>query len=61
MKDEIEEIYKNSGYNTDSVKKHVKRMTHKGYDESFDGSLLVVYFEKFTAIVGTSHLNIVGA
>lgn len=57
----VREKYNSLGFNTDSIKTWLKSQKHSGYDESFDGSLLVVYFEKFTAIVATSHLSFVGA
>ena len=57
----VQEKYNSFGSNTDSIKTWLKSQKHRGYDESFDGSLIVVYFEKFTAIVTTSHLSFVGA
>lgn len=56
----VREKYNSLGFSTDAIKVWLKAQAHKGYDESFDGSLLVVYFEKFTAIVTTSHLSFVG-
>jgi hypothetical protein len=57
----VREKYNSLGFNTDQLKTWLKTQDHNGYDESFDGSLLVVYFSNFTAIVTTSHLSFVGA
>lgn len=57
----VREKYNSLGFNTDSIKTWLKSQKYNSYDESFDGSLIVFYFEKFTAIVTTSHLSFVGA
>ena len=55
------EMYKNTGYSTDNTKRWIKSQSHNGYDESFDCSLLVVYFDAFTVIISTSSLEFAGA
>ena len=59
-KQEIENLYKSSGYSTDSVRRWIKQQDHKGFDESFDGSLLIVYFTDFSVVITCSRVEFLG-
>lgn len=56
---EARKKYNSLGYNAAEFKEWAKRQDIQGFDESFDGSLAVIYFKDFTAIITTNHLHFV--
>lgn len=59
MKESVQEYYKGTGYNVTDLQKHLKTLKHSGYDESYDGSLLVVYLEGLTVVCGCGGLTFI--
>jgi len=57
LKQQIENYYKNTGYNTDDLRKYLIGLSKKGYDTSFDESMLSVKFDNLLVIVNTSHVD----
>lgn len=41
----IEQIYIGSGYSKDHLIKYLKQISEKGYNESYDGSMIMVRFD----------------
>jgi hypothetical protein len=56
-KEEIEDYYKGTGWNSQDLMKELRHRCKNGIDTSFDGSLAVFYFPDLIVIVSTSGLE----